>query len=198
VSLLSFRDFQEGDVRFIRHSWVESFRVSHYAGMVPMEDYHRVYHRLIQKLMDRDGVDVLVCFNPQHESQIYGFVCFEKGFTLPVIHYVYVKEDFRRLPGKDGSFRHGIATMLLNRVEANPKSPFYYTFKTGAWATLVKQNGPFSGGIYRPLFARFPKEDAVNHERDMLAIRERRRKSKPSPKVEHKRCTSKRPGSQPA
>ncbi len=178
MNQIGFRIAREGDERFIRHSWVESFRVSHYAGMIPMEDYHRNQHRWCQKLMDRDGVSVVVAYEIAHEPQIYGFCVVEDGFTLPVLHYVYVKDDYRQLPQKDPAYPRGIATMLLERAGINPKAPFYYTYKTGIWASLVKQNSPFGGGIYRPLFARFPRDAAIRHEAELTAQRERRR-SKP-------------------
>ena len=184
---IGFRDHGPGDVRFIRHSWVQSFRISHYAGMSPMENYYETQHRWIQKLMDRDDVCVLVAFNTDHESQIYGFLCTEGGFTLPVVHYVYVKSDFRRLPQKDDSFKKGIATMLLAPRGINQRSPFYYTYKPGDWAGLAKHGQPFSGGMFRPLFARFDKYEAIRHEKEQVARRKSRRKSKPL-RVEYK-CT---------
>ena len=153
-------------MRFVRHSWVESFRCSHYAGMVPMGDYFHVYHAILTKLLDRDGVAVMVAFNQHQPTQIFGFCCYEEGFTKPLVHYVYVKEDFRRLPEKDGDFKEGIATMLLGECGIpNPKADsFYFTFKTGIWAKLTRWGAPFSGGSYKPLLARFDKSEAQNHE----------------------------------
>tara|TARA_B100001123_G_C14877819_1_gene854719 strand:+ start:201 stop:749 length:549 start_codon:yes stop_codon:yes gene_type:complete len=160
---IGYTDMREGDIRFVRYTWVENFRTSHYAGVIPMGDYFRIYHRIIRKLMDRDGVAIKIAYNPQHPTQIYGFCCYEDGFDIPVLHYIYVKEDFRQLPAKDDSFKAGIATLLLKECSINPELPFYYTFKTGAWARLVKWGGPFSGGVFRPLLARFDKDDAVSH-----------------------------------
>lgn len=176
--MIGFREMAQGDERFVHDSWVQSFRVSHYAGMIPMEDYHANQHRWVRKLIDRDGTHVLIAYNTQHESQIYGFLCHETGFSLPMVHYTYVKDDFRQLPTKDPSYSIGICTMLMAHASINPKAPFYYSYKTGTWAGLSKQSGPFGGGIYRPLFARFPKADAVAHEKELLAKRARRREAK--------------------
>lgn len=169
-------------MRFIRHSWVESYRNSHYAGMIPMEDYFKAYHSVITKIFGRDGATLLVAFNPLHPSQIFGFCCYETGFALPLIHYVYVKDDFRRLPTKDDTFKEGIATMLLQESGTNPKEPFYYTFKTGAWAKLTKRHSPFSGGVFRPQLGRFPKDEAVAYEMEHPWITKMKTQSKETQK----------------
>jgi hypothetical protein len=173
--MIGYRTAEESDMRFVRHSWVESYRCSHYAGMVHMENYFRVYHEVLTKLLDRDGAKVIVAFNEHQPTQIFGFCCHEEGFTKPLIHYCYVKEDFRQLPKKDESFKEGIATMLLRECGAPPKEPFYYTFKTGIWAKLSRWGAPFSGGIYKPLMARFDKAEAQNHERETKPAKEDRK-----------------------
>jgi len=176
---IGYTPAREEDMRFIRHSWVESFRTSHYAGVIPMSDYFRIYHEVISSISGRDGAETLVAFNPLHPDQICGFCCYESGYTIPLLHYVYVKEDFRQLPSKDESFQHGLAAMLLEQAGIHPKEPYYYTFKTGVWARLSKWGGPFSGGIFKPLLARFDKGDAVTHEQNQA-------KKKPQPKEQ--RC----------
>lgn len=175
MGLIEYRQAVENDMRFVRHSWVESFRTSHYAGVIPMSEYFKIYHDVVRGLMDRDGCEVLIAHHSLHPTQIFGFCCYEQGFTIPLIHYMYVKEDFRQLPSKDDSFSEGIATMLMKQVGFSPKDPFYYTFKTGTWSRLVRWEAPFSGGVYKPMFARFDKSEAVKHESE-------RKKTKPTPK----------------
>lgn len=162
---IGFREWVTDDEDFVRDSWVESFRSSHYAGMAPMDEYGPMQHRWIQRIVDRPGVTVRVAFNEEYPDQLFGFVCTEDGFTLPMVHYMYVKEDFRRLAQKDKTFRYGIATQLLLNARVDPRDPFYYTHKTVKWVSLVRNNGPFGGGVYRPLLARFSKESAVEFER---------------------------------
>tara|TARA_R100000808_G_C2133827_1_gene142476 strand:+ start:895 stop:1437 length:543 start_codon:yes stop_codon:yes gene_type:complete len=164
-AVIGYRDAAPDDMRFVRHSWVESYRTSHYAGPIPMRDYFRIYHDVVKRLVAREDSHVMVAFNPQYESQIFGFVAYERGFSLPLVNYIYVKEDFRELPTKDSTFKEGLATMLLREINIDPKKPFYYTFKTGAWAWLTKRSGPFSGGVFQPLLARFEKREAVEHEK---------------------------------
>ncbi len=178
MKVIGYTPAREGDMRFIRHSWVESFRTSHYAGMIPMKDYFRIYHDILREIMDRGGVKVLVAYNPSHPTQIFGFCCYEVGFTLPMVHYVYIKEDFRQLPKKDNTFTKGLATMLLGECGIDPKEDFYYTFKTGSWSRLTRWGAPFCGGIYRPLFARFNKDEAQKHEKDHPKTKTHQREEK--------------------
>jgi hypothetical protein len=139
-----------------------------------MEDYFRVYYDVLTKLLSRDGVSVMVAFNEHRPAQIFGFCCYEEGFTKPLIHYIYIKEDFRRLPEKDQDFGKGIATMLLEVCGiSNPEDdPFYFTFKTGIWARLTRWGGPFAAGDYKPLMARFDKAEAQDHEQELKPAEE--------------------------
>lgn len=162
--MIGIRLANEEDMKFVRHSWVESFRCSHYAGVIPMKDYFSIYHRVLSELMERDGFSAIVAYNHTETSQIFGFLACESGFTAPLVHYTYIKEDFRRLPQKDPAFKKGIATMLMEKMGILPKEPFYYTFKTGAFYRLTKWGGPWSGGIFKPLYARFPEEEAKTHD----------------------------------
>ena len=164
--MIGYRVAEEGDMRFIRHAWVESFRTSHYAGVIPMKIYFQLYHDIIREILERDGTRVLIAFNSSHPSQIFAFLAHEAGFSLPLVHYVYVKEDFRQLPQKDSSFKNGLATMLMQKIDIPGKDPFYYTFKTGIWSRLTKWSGPFSGAIYKPLYARFDEVEAKAHDRE--------------------------------
>ena len=164
MSILAYRQAEEDDMRFVRHSWVESYRTSHYAGPIPMSMYFKVYHDVVKNLMERDGVKTMIAYHKEHPSQIFGFCCYEKGYTLPLVHYIYVKSAFRQLPGVDDSFDEGIATMLLEECGIDPTNPHYYTFKTGVWAFLASRGNPFSGGIFKPLLTRFDKDEAAKHE----------------------------------
>jgi len=129
-----------------------------------MKDYFAIYHKVLSGLMERSGFAAIVAFNKEEPSQIFGFMACESGFTAPLVHYLYIKEDFRRLPKKDPAFKKGIATILMEEMKINTKEPFYYTFKTGAFYKLTKWNGPWSGGIFKPLYARFPEEEAKTHD----------------------------------
>ena len=164
--MIGYRFAEEGDMRFIRHAWVENFRTSHHAGVIPMKIYFQLYHDIIREILERDATRVLVAFNSSHPSQIFAFLAHENGLSLPLIHYVYVKEDFRQLPKKDPSFEKGLTSMMMEKVDIPTKGPFYYTFKTGIWARLTKWGGPFPKATYKPLYARFDEDEAKAHDQE--------------------------------
>lgn len=188
--MIEFRDAGIGDERFVLDAWVRSFRMSHYAGMIPVEDYHRLQTRWVQRLLNRDGVSVTIACNAEDTDQIFGFLCSEVGFSLPVVHYVYVKDDFRRLASKISRCRYGVATQLMHHKGIEPRRSYYYTFRTAHWASLSRHGAAFGGGIHRPMFARFRRDEAIAHETKMLA---KRAKKTQTPKVEYKKCTTSKP-----
>jgi len=105
------------DEPFVVSSWLKSYRNSHSTRYISNDDYYATLHPLVEGLAR--GAATLLAVNPQDPEQIYGWVCHEHIGSVPVLHYLYVKEIFRR--GK-------IATQLLTQAGFTPDSAFYYTF----------------------------------------------------------------------
>jgi len=119
---IEFRSAKTDDLHFIMAAWLNSYRRSQWAGVVPNNMYHKTHRELITQLLAR-GMFLIVAVNKEDTDQILGFVAAEKSNKgIAVVHYVFVKDEFRR---------NGLATKLLSvlGVESNGGS-FLYTFRT--------------------------------------------------------------------
>lgn len=98
-------------------------------------------------------------------ADIYGWLAIERDYQIPVrsygsegnqiskmaaallplVHYVFVKQPYRRL---------GIARGLFNAAGVNPNQHFAYTCKT---AVVSRLSDKIPNASWQPLVARFPK-----------------------------------------
>jgi GNAT superfamily N-acetyltransferase len=72
----------------------------------------------------------------------------------PVVHYLYVKEPFRRI---------GVASYLMRTAGVDLKADWSFTHKTAASTRITKRLAPQA--TYNPLLARFDKtqtQEALN------------------------------------
>jgi GNAT superfamily N-acetyltransferase len=147
-------------------AWIESFRESHAAGPIPMAMYRRFYREVLTWILEREGCQVLVACNSEDENQVFGFLVHETGNLdrrtrrpVPVIHYLFIKQPYRRL---------GVASELLRAAKIDPRHPFLFTFKTATGTDVIRKKK--LGANWSPLLVRFPKrtkpEDGKNEDRD--------------------------------
>lgn len=133
----------EQHIPFVFDYWLESFRLAHAAGPIPMDLYWPVYREVIKRLIDKPTVDVLGAYNPDDGDQFYGFLVRQRR-SPPIVHYLYVKKPFRR---------NGIAKILMTAADIPTGRPFIYTFKTPAGGLIAKHS--WLGAAFDPLAARF-------------------------------------------
>ncbi len=89
-----FRPMVADDAAFIFDSWLKSYRDSEFAMRVRGPLYRAQQHDLIEKLLRRGhGVVAADAEEPWH---IVGYVAGEAFGALTCIHYLYVKQNFRR------------------------------------------------------------------------------------------------------
>ena len=81
------------DVPLIYSDWLRSYRRSPLTKHVPSAVYYSQHRALIDNLASRSRV-VVLC-NPDDTNQVYGWMCFELTPDVLILHYLYVKEDFR-------------------------------------------------------------------------------------------------------
>jgi GNAT superfamily N-acetyltransferase len=96
--MLNLRPPTSDERRLMASSWFESYRRGGHAPQVRFETYKVGQGRLIDALLSTR--EMLVAFNPIEPDEVCGWACFDKQ----CVHYVYVKQAYRR---------RGIATALL-------------------------------------------------------------------------------------
>lgn len=137
---ISFRTPGPDDLAFVFDAWVESFRMSHAAGIIPMDMYRDLYREVVRRLMIQSVT--LVAYNDQKPVQLLGFITFDREAAEPIIHYSFVKHFMRR---------NGLATALCAEAGIDPKEPFVYTFKSRVAKELTRS---WTGAKFDPMVAR--------------------------------------------
>jgi len=102
---------------FIFDSWARSFRRSPWAGCVPNHLYDAVSRECSKGILDRPDARVVVALPDPDTRRVMGYYVAEPG----VLHWLYVKDSFRRM---------GIGRRLLEHATAGHDGPWTYTFRT--------------------------------------------------------------------
>lgn len=158
---VAFRRADLADRRFICDAWVSSYRTAHAAGLIAMEDWHSVMWRQVEKILDRSSTTTLVAYEPEETDRrvdLQGFIAADITAGLPLVFYVFVKENYRRA---------GYAAGLLHAIGIDARAPFLYACKTAVVADLVRLR-KIPCAKWDPLAARYPQKNAPrrDHVRD--------------------------------
>lgn len=106
---------------FITKSWLDEYRRVPSSGTIPAHLFAKLYVPVVHHVLDNPDVTTLVACHSSAPSVVLGFIVTESGFTRPVLHFLFVKPDYRG---------NGIAKALLAAANLNPKEPFFYTYET--------------------------------------------------------------------
>lgn len=135
------RKATEADVNFIFSCWLKSYRDSFFAQCISTTVYFSEHHKVVERLLQ--SCDVWVACSDTDVGELYGFICGERVQGLLVIHYAYVKHNFRWL---------GIGRKLLEC--------FNYDGSTGIYTHLTKNSRALStkfGFVHSPYLAFTPE-----------------------------------------
>lgn len=101
------------EVPFVFDSWLNDWRTSKYAGVIPNHLYYDTTRTAIEDLIARGAV-VLVA---EYKGEVLAWVCGEQKGERAVLHYQYTKDAFRR---------HGLEEKLINALPG--LKPGFMTF----------------------------------------------------------------------
>lgn len=139
---IAYRPAEIEDAQFVVSTWSRGFKESRSAGMIADEDWPRVMHPQIQKVLSRPGVQTIVAYENTDPSFLYGWICGTPGTALPVVFFTYVKEAYRRA---------GYARGLFAALGVDPAKRFYYT----CWTPVIsKLDGAIPLAKHDPGYAR--------------------------------------------
>lgn len=97
------REYVETDNAFVFDSWMSSYAnkqdnayINNYIfnNRLSREEFKRIYQRVLDRLVPR--CHILVACDPVDTSQIFGWICYEQREKNIIVHYLYVKEAFRK------------------------------------------------------------------------------------------------------
>ncbi len=135
-----FREFDpETDYNCVLSDWAKSMKNSEFAGVCPNNEWHRLMKMVLDGVLDR-GAEIVVAVSDEDRDHILGWTCYERSLSgVSVVHYVFVKDDFRE--------DHGIGKALLGIAA---QGYFVYTCSTHDARYLTKgRKCKFVPGIIR-------------------------------------------------
>src|SRR5437870_5708819 len=85
------------DLSFLFGSWLNShWNNSSFTRRMAKSTYYSMHHRIVELLLGR-GAKVLVACPSEDPDTILGWLCTEDGPAGPIIHYTYVRLNFRKM-----------------------------------------------------------------------------------------------------
>ena len=90
------RDYQESiDKNFVLTHWFKS-RKSGESNFITIE--HEIYDRYLYGTIEQTfkSSKTKIACDKENETVIYGFICYDKYYYYPVVHYIFVKQAFRK------------------------------------------------------------------------------------------------------
>lgn len=127
------------DLTYIRESWINSFKVSPWAGTVPNNLVDEVYTAAIDQLLAR-GSKLITIRNAANPELLIAWACYElSNRGEAILHFVFVKPAYRR---------NGISKALVQYLlDAAGDFRYFITHRTS--------NSKFlKGWTHRPEIAR--------------------------------------------
>ncbi len=115
------RDAMDSDIAFIYRSWIDSYHANSSIGDCPKSLFNREYKEVIDYILTFPTNGTKVACKPDEPDVIFGYVVYEKAKLVGpyLVHYVYVKENFRKF---------GIARDLITSLAMDPR--FIVTHRT--------------------------------------------------------------------
>lgn len=114
--IVAVRTMREDERVFILDSWRRSYTIARAVRGVPLPDYHDAMKRTVDSLLLRPTVQLHVACAHGTPNVLVGWAAGERG---RVLHYVYVKQGYRR---------QGVASVLW-RALGSPRWASCDTFE---------------------------------------------------------------------
>lgn len=125
--LRHLRAKQASDEPFIYNSWLRSHRDGNHSGYMSNTVYYDNHKLVIKDILNTAKTVMLV--NPDDSDHIFGYLCFDDSYSVPIIHYCYIKEPFRKF---------GLASNVVKEIfpEANE---IFVTHATSLFSEIEKR-----------------------------------------------------------
>jgi len=133
---LVIRELTKEDYPIIFNSWLKSYSKEYVKYKnVPNQIYYQGQHLLIENLLSNSTT--LVAVDSEDQNIVLGYCVGTKSEDTFVVHYIYVKKDFRGMK---------IASNILKYAGVTPESNIVFTHYTPSGAALASK----FNAIYHP------------------------------------------------
>jgi len=94
---VKLRKASDSDTNFVFSTWLKSYRQSDWAKNMSNDVFFHHHKQIIQQILDSDHTELTMIVNIEDENQIFGYVCAEVGNSKALIHFCYMKYNFRSM-----------------------------------------------------------------------------------------------------
>lgn len=134
---LTFRAAGAEDLPFVMDSWGRSYRRGNKAfSALSPDDFHRFHRPIRERILGR--AHCLIVAGETEPWLILGWIVHESIPSSEILHYVYVRDTFKR--------EFGLAHQLVNR--AIKKTPCAYTHLTHRASRILSAKAQELSGFY--------------------------------------------------
>lgn len=130
-----------GESGFVAGSWLRNYLSSPWARPVSQDEYYRSHAPLIATLIERSTIWIAQWSGGEADGLLLGFAVGERDELGPVVHYAYVKGDYRKK--KIGG---ALVTCLLESLKRKDGEAVRYTHRRSPGCDIATSNG----WIYTP------------------------------------------------
>lgn len=103
--LIGFRAFEEDDFNFIISSWLQGlYHGNEFFNLIDKKTYFDKYHTIIENILKTEFIHCTIACLKDSPDVILGYSIFSKTLTGSVLHWLFVKEVWRKI---------GIGTKLI-------------------------------------------------------------------------------------
>lgn len=120
------------DEPFIYNSWLKANEKSPSAHYMLREIYYSNHKKIVANILK--GAKVAVICNTDDDSQIYGYMVFTVISGNVFLHFIYVKQVYRRL----GMARHLMKLLVTEGLIADEKTAIFVTHASRFFPFLRK------------------------------------------------------------
>lgn len=142
--MLAFKPARPTDHRFVVKTFLDSYRKSHYAGLIPYKQWGEVMAPIATELLL--GNRCIVACHPDEEStdaDVYGWIAVKEQ-PIPIVLYIYIKGMYRGM---------NLAKQLFKAVGIDPKGEWSYGASTKHCRQIQKE-GLIPNAKFDPLLLR--------------------------------------------
>jgi len=156
------------DIKYIKNSWLESYRDGDGVRGVPNSFYYEYEQKLLKQTLPRCSNSGGVILAHEHfpeddytdciERPILGWICGEALTTGLLVHYIYVRGHAQKGKNYGGAYRgRGIAASLLAQLAKSQGlegEPVFYSYRTAVcWETQrAREAHKKFGATYVPYY----------------------------------------------
>jgi ribosomal protein S18 acetylase RimI-like enzyme len=120
MEAIQIRLAQENDRPFIFSNWLRHYKNrSYFAKRIRNTVFYKWHHMVVENILNRPTTQIFIAHPPSEPEVILGFMASESVNDGAVIHFIYIKPQFKRM---------GIAKRLFK--DFDDKEPIYFTHWT--------------------------------------------------------------------